>query len=199
MPAGRPVSGMKLIVGLGNPGAEYAETRHNAGWRVAETLASRWGAGGWKEKFDAAVAEAHTGGDKVALARPLTYMNRSGLAVRQLMAFWKVEADAVLVVSDDWNLELGRLRLRGSGSAGGHNGLESVIGELGHDGFARLRVGIGPGPGPEAQVDFVLSRFAKAEEPVIAKAIEEAAAAAECWAKEGLAEAMNRFNQAKEE
>jgi PTH1 family peptidyl-tRNA hydrolase len=190
---------MKLIVGLGNPGTDYADTRHNVGWRVAEVLAARWAAGTWKERFDAAVAEARPGGEKVALARPLTWMNRSGLAVRQLMAFWKLAAEDMLVVLDDLALDLGRLRLRASGSAGGHNGLESVIGELGHDGFARLRVGIGPGPGPEDQVDFVLARFGPEEKPLIARAIEEAAAAAECWATQGLSEAMNRFNRPREE
>jgi PTH1 family peptidyl-tRNA hydrolase len=187
---------MKLIVGLGNPGARYAETRHNVGWRVAEELARRAEAGPWKEKFEARVTEARRGGEKVVVAQPLTYMNRSGIAVRQLMDFWKVGSEDLLVVMDDLALELGRIRLRSEGSDGGHNGLESVIAHLGSEAFARLRVGIGPGPAAEEQADFVLAPFAEAEQPVIAEAITRAADAAECWATEGLEAAMNRFNPA---
>jgi len=199
MPGRRPTCRMKLIVGLGNPGVEYADTRHNVGWRVAEALALRWGAAGWKQKCDAAVAEVRPTGVRAALVRPTTWMNRSGLAVRQLATFWKVEVEDLLVVSDDLALPLGRLRLRAGGSSGGHNGLESVIGEVGSEAFARLRVGIGPGPSGEGQADFVLARFAEVEKPVIAQAIEEAAAAAECWVVRGLSEAMNRFNRPKDE
>lgn len=187
-----------MIVGLGNPGRRYAATRHNAGWRVAEALAARGRLGTWREKCDAAVAEGRWGGEKVVAARPLVYMNESGMAVRELMDFWKTGSEDLLVVMDDLALELGRIRLRGEGSAGGHNGLESVIRHMGHEHFARLRVGIGPGPAAEEQAEFVLSEFAAAERPVIEESIEKAAEAAACWIKEGLAAAMNRFNRVKE-
>lgn len=185
---------MKLIVGLGNPGPEYAATRHNVGWRVAEGLAVRAGGAGWREKFDAAVAEVRLADEKVALARPLTYMNRSGLAVRPMLDFWKVESGDLLIVLDDMYLDAGRLRLRPDGSAGGHNGLASIIQALGHDRFPRLRVGIGPAPRVEHHADFVLSPFTKAEKPLVDEAIIQAADACECWIRYGLSEAMNRFN-----
>jgi len=186
---------MKLIVGLGNPGREYADTRHNVGWRVAEALADRAGLGAWKEKFEALVAEGRLRGAPVAVARPVTFMNASGQAVRRLIDFWKLDAEDLLVVVDDMALEVGRLRLRRGGSAGGHNGLDSVVRHLGHEGFARLRVGIGPAPAREAHTDFVLSPFAGDERPRIADAIARAADAAETWITDGLEAAMNRFNQ----
>lgn len=191
---------MKLIVGLGNPEARYAETRHNIGWRVADELADRVGAGPWKQKFDADVAETFLDRRKVVLARPLTYMNRSGAAVRQLVDFWKVENEDLLVLVDDLNLELGRIRIRGSGSDGGHNGLASVIEHLGHEAFSRLRVGVGPAPAAEQpatagkHAEFVLSPFTKEERPAVARAAD----AVERWITEGLEAAMNRFNPASE-
>ena len=200
---------MKLIVGLGNPGARYAGTRHNAGWRVAEVLASRAGAGPWRIRFDAALVDARSGDQKVVLARPLTFMNESGRAVRALVDFWKVEPGDLLVVSDDLALEVGRIRLRPEGSAGGHNGLASIIAHLGHEQFARLRVGIGPArqggavarpaPPPEEHAAFVLSDFAEGERPVTDEAVRRAADAAECWMTQGLQEAMNRFNRPRED
>ena len=190
---------MKLIVGLGNPGMRYADTRHNAGWRVTELLASRSGAGPWREKLQAAVAVARWSDENVVLARPLVFMNNSGQSVWQLVDFWQVAPGDLLVVSDDLAIDVGRIRLRSEGSAGGHNGLASVIAHLGHDQFARLRVGIGPGPAPERQADFVLSEFTTQERPIVAEAMERAADAAECWITEGLQEAMNRFNRAKED
>ena len=189
---------MKLIVGLGNPEARYAETRHNIGWRIADELADRVGAGPWKQKFDADVAETLLDRRKVVLARPLTYMNRSGAAVRQLVDFWKVENEDLLVLVDDLNLELGRIRIRGSGSDGGHNGLASVIEHLGHEAFSRLRVGVGPAPDAEQHAEFVLSPFTKEERPAVAEAVARAADAVECWITEGLEAAMNRFNPASE-
>ncbi|MBE3070788.1 MAG: aminoacyl-tRNA hydrolase, partial [Planctomycetes bacterium] len=146
---------MRLIVGLGNPGPRYADTRHNMGWCVAEALAARAAAGPWKEKFDAAVSEGPWHGTKVVLARPLTFMNHSGLAVRQMLEFWRLEAADLLVIVDDMAIDLGRIRLRTDGSDGGHNGLASVIAHLGHDRFARLKVGIGPAPPPAEHVEFV--------------------------------------------
>ncbi len=189
---------MKLIVGLGNPGREYADTRHNVGWRVAEALADRAGLNRWRTKFEARLAEGRLGGERIVLARPATYMNESGRAVRPMMDFWKLVPDDLLVVLDDMALTLGRMRLRADGSAGGHKGLASVIEHLGHERFARLRVGIGPAPAREAHTDFVLSPFAKAERPVVARAVDRAADAAETWVTDGLEAAMNRFNQAVE-
>ncbi len=190
---------MKLIVGLGNPGREYADTRHNVGWRVAEVLAARGGAGAWRDKMNAAVAEIACGGQKVMLAKPMLYMNNSGIAVRQMTDFWKVAEEDLLVVEDDLALDAGRIRLRAQGSAGGHNGLQSIIDHLGHDRLARLRVGIGPAPSVEEHTDFVLSTFRPHERPIIAEAVERAADAAECWITKGLAEAMNRFNRVSDE
>ena len=126
-------------------------------------------------------------------------MNNSGIAVRQMMDFWKVAEADLLVVEDDLALDAGRIRLRAQGSAGGHNGLESIIDHLGHDRFARLRVGIGPAPAVEQHADFVLSPFRPHERPLVDEAIERAADAAECWITKGLAEAMNRFNRVPDE
>ena len=186
---------MKLIVGLGNPGPQYAATRHNVGWRVAEELARRAGAQTWKEKFEAAVTDTRRHDQKIVLARPLTFMNESGRSVRQLMDFWKVEAEDLLVVLDDMAIEVARVRLRPEGTDGGHKGLRSVIAHVGHERFARLRVGIGPPPLPEEHVDFVLSPFTSRERPIIEEAIALAADAAECWIIDGPEEAMNRFNR----
>ena len=189
---------MKLIVGLGNPGREYADTRHNVGWRVAEVLANRAGVSAWREKFEAHLAEGRLAGEKVTLARPVTYMNASGRSVRAMLDFWKLDADDLLVVVDDMALEVGRIRLRPSGSAGGHNGVESIVRHVGHERFARLRVGIGAPPSAEEGADYVLSRFASAERPVIDEAVARAADAAETWIRRGPEAAMNRFNQAVE-
>lgn len=186
---------MKLIVGLGNPGAKYANTRHNVGWRIAEELARRVGAVAWREKFNGRVAEARVAGERLGVLEPLGFMNCSGVSVRQAMDFWKVEPADLLVVLDDMNLEVGRLRLRPNGSDGGHNGLASVIEHLGHDAFARLRAGTGPAPPIEQHVDFVLSPFAAEERSAVDRMVAQAADAAECWLREGLEEAMNRFNR----
>jgi PTH1 family peptidyl-tRNA hydrolase len=185
---------MKLIVGLGNPGPQYAYTRHNVGWWVAAELAAAIGATGWREKFDAAVTEGPCGGQKIAIARPLTFMNHSGLAVRQAMDFWKLELADLLVVLDDMALTAGRIRMRTDGSAGGHNGLASVIAHVGSEQFSRLRVGIGPAPPVDQHVDFVLSPFAKSERPAIDEAVSRASDAARCWVTNGPEAAMNRFN-----
>jgi len=189
---------MKLIVGLGNPGREYVGTRHNVGWRVAEALAGRAGLQTWREKFEARLAEGRLAGRKVVLARPLTYMNASGQAVRPMMEFWKLDPDDLLVVLDDVALDLGRIRLRAAGSAGGHHGLESIIRHLGHERFARLRVGIGAPPSAKEGADYVLSRFACHEQPKIDDAVHRAADAAETWIRRGTEAAMSRFNQAVE-
>ncbi len=186
---------MKLIVGLGNPGPEYAETRHNAGWRVAARLAERAGVGRWREKFSAFCAETRVEEEKVVLMRPVTYMNRSGRSVRSALDFWKMEIENLLVIVDDMHLDLGRLRIRPDGSAGGHNGLASVAEAVGREDYPRLRLGIGPAPAPEEHVSFVLGPFRPEERGEADAMIERAADAAQCWIRDGLEEAMNRYNQ----
>lgn len=186
---------MKLIVGLGNPGRTYAGTRHNVGFDVAETLSRRSG-GDWEAAprgIDALIARARARG--VLLARPLTFMNLSGPPVAGLLQFFKIELPDLLVVLDDVNLELGRIRVRAGGSAGGHNGLKSLIAALGADEFARLRIGVGRGDARRDLADHVLARFEPDERPIVAEAVGRAADASEMFVAEGIAAAMNRFNR----
>ena len=185
---------MKLVAGLGNPGAKYAGTRHNIGFLAVEQVARVNGADAWKEKFDGLAADCWIAGERVALLKPMTFMNRSGAAVRKAFDFHKLEAADVLVVCDDFALPLGRLRLRGSGSAGGQNGLKDVIAQLGTDVVPRLRVGIGEPPPRIDPADFVLSGFRPAEQAEADDAVIAAGLAIEAWASGGLAAAMNRFN-----
>jgi len=187
---------LKLIVGLGNPGREYEHTRHNVGFQVVEELAQRYHVtlkrrASWKARV-AKIAEIDEG---VLLAEPTTFMNLSGWAVREIAAFHKLLPSDVLVVVDDADLPLGRLRLRTSGSAGGHNGLKSVIQELGTVEFPRLRVGVGRQAGELK--NHVLGRFSVDERTQIDAAVKRAADAAELFAKENILAAMNRFNAAQ--
>ncbi len=184
---------MKLVVGLGNPGGQYAGTRHNIGWMVLDRLADRAGWGGRGRDRDAAtsVRGRHAGLDLV-LAKPLTYMNDSGLAVRKLLARERAPLTDLLVVADDFALPFGRLRFREGGGAGGHNGLRSIIEELGTEKFSRLRVGIGE-PTRDA-VDHVLSRFGPEEQLRLDELLDASADAVEAWAREGTNKAANRFN-----
>ncbi|HSG85257.1 MAG TPA: aminoacyl-tRNA hydrolase [Candidatus Limnocylindrales bacterium] len=184
---------MKLVVGLGNPGGQYAGTRHNIGWMVLDRLADRAGWTGRGRDRDAAssVRGRHAGLDLV-LAKPLTYMNDSGLAVRKLLARERAPLADLLVVADDFALPFGRLRFREGGGAGGHNGLRSIIEELGTEKFSRLRVGIGE-PTRDA-VDHVLSRFGPEEQLRLDELLDASADAVEAWAREGTNKAANRFN-----
>lgn len=187
-----------MVVGLGNPGREYAGTRHNVGFAVLDRLAGRYDCSfrnRWK--FSAGVAEFTLNGEKVVLVKPQTYMNRSGAAVAALLRWRKITPAELLVVVDDADLPLGQIRLRASGGSGGHNGLRSIIESLGGgDEFARLRVGIGRhGPVGEDITDHVLGEFSPQERGAAAQAIEQAAEAAECCVKEGLTPAMNQFNR----
>ena len=196
------MSPAKLVVGLGNPGGRYADTRHNLGWRVVDELARAWRfedeearCGGLLLASDAVPREqAQCPGISVQLFKPLTYMNDSGCAVAGLIRETSVALQDVLVVLDDLNLPLGTLRMRAGGSAGGHRGLESVTLHLGTEQFPRLRLGIGPLPAAGPGRDFVLSPFGPEELPLVERLIEQAARAAECWVKEGLEAAMSRFN-----
>jgi len=184
---------VKIVVGLGNPGRQYEETRHNVGWMVLDRIADRAGwSGKAKARDAAAVARGRHGDLDLVLVKPTTYMNLSGLAVRKVLARERAPLDDMLVVVDDFALPLGRLRLREEGSAGGHNGLRSIIAEMGTQRFARLRVGIGE-PSRQA-VDHVLSRFAADERARVEVVLDAAADAVEEWAREGAARAANRWN-----
>ncbi len=182
---------MKLIVGLGNPGAEYVGTRHNLGFEVVDELARRWKMRlkTWKVVADVAVASDRG----VALAKPKTFMNLSGQAVNVIAAYYRIEPADVLVIVDEINLPLARLRARRAGSAGGHNGLRSIIEAIG-SGFPRLRIGVGRGDGRLDLVDHVLSRFGHEERDDVARAIGRAADAAEVFVTEGIEQTMNGFN-----
>ena len=185
---------MKLIVGLGNVGRKYDQTRHNVGFDVLHRLAERFGDGAAKEKFDGQVMEAQIAGERVLLLWPHTYMNRSGESVGPAVEFYKLELTDLLVVCDDFNLPLGKLRFRRDGSAGGQNGLADVIRRLGTEEFARLRLGIGPVPEDWDPVDFVLGKFTAAERDTIDEIMAQAVDGAECWVTEGIEASMNRFN-----
>ncbi len=184
---------MKLVVGLGNPGNQYAETRHNIGWMVLDRLADRHGRAGRGRQRDASsTIELRTKGLELVLAKPQTFMNDSGIAVRKLLARERVPLIDMLVVADDFALPFGKLRFREAGSHGGHNGLRSIIDELGTEKYSRLRVGIGePGRGA---VDHVLSKFAADERTRLPILLDAAADAVEAWAREGTSKAANRFN-----
>ena len=184
---------MKLVVGLGNPGGQYLETRHNIGWMVLDRLADRAGRSGRGRQRDASESvQIRYQGLDLVLAKPLTFMNDSGIAVRKLLARERVPLNEMLVVADDFALPFGKLRFRESGSHGGHNGLRSIIEELGTEKYSRLRVGIGePGRGA---VDHVLSRFAFDEQQRLPILLDAAADAVEAWAREGTSKAANRFN-----
>ncbi len=187
---------MKLIVGLGNPGRKYEGTRHNVGFEIARVLAASLGKPAVKRRFDGEVAEAVYQGQKLMLLCPETYMNASGTSVRKAVDFYKLEvaADDLLVVCDDLNLSLGRLRFRANGSAGGQKGLADIIAKLGTDQFSRLRFGIDrPGPQDEV-VDYVLGRFPAQHQSAVNAAIELAAGAALHWVVSGIAHCMNQFN-----
>ena len=184
-----------LVVGLGNPGSKYDNTRHNAGFRALEGWCARSGQRIDRMKFKALVGEAALGGSRVLLMKPQTFMNLSGEAVGEAARFYKLPPERVLVISDDVSLPLGKLRIRKGGSAGGHNGLKSIIQHLGTDQFPRIKVGVGQKPHPDYDMaDWVLSKFAGEDLKTITEAIRKAADAVECLIQEGPDKAMNRFN-----
>ncbi len=191
--AGEQIS-MKVIVGLGNPGKEYAGTRHNIGFRVIDVLASVLDIDVRKRKFGARFGEAEFEGKKLILLKPWTYMNRSGQAVATAVGFYKVPLKKLLVITDDMALEPGVIRMRPRGSAGGHNGLKSVIAALGSEDFCRLRCGIGSA-GTNDAYDYVLSNVPSEQRAVIDAAVEKARDAAFCWIRNGVDEAMNEYNR----
>src|SRR5688572_18538188 len=185
---------MRMVVGLGNPGDRYRRTRHNIGFMVLDALASRVSARRAPDGSDASVAEAELGGEPVLLVKPLTFMNRSGLAVERLLAENAVAPADMVVVVDDVALELGTLRVREQGSHGGHNGLRSLIDVLGTDEFARVRVGIRKGDLPDDLAEYVLSDFPAEDVLVVQEIVGWAADAVTSLLREGAEEAMNRYN-----
>ena len=187
---------MKVLVGLGNPGEQYAETPHNLGFKAIDALAAELGVE-WKteKKFKALVAKALWKGETLWLVKPQTYMNLSGECVAPFLKYYGATARDLLVLSDDCDLPAGRLRIRGSGSAGGHNGLKNIIAHLGTEAFARIRLGAGRSPDERrGLIDFVLHRFSVAEAAVANETAQLAAKAVFCWIDQGLQEAQNRFN-----
>lgn len=214
---------MKVVVGLGNPGREYARTRHNLGWLALDALAARIGSGAFRREKSVEAAEAFCGGEKVYLLKPQTYMNLSGQALASWLGAFREIREALrekpdeakpaagiskadgeddrecawpglLVLADDVNLELGRMRFRPTGSAGGHNGLADIEKALGGRGYPRLRLGIGAPPPPMDRVDYVLGRFGKEESPLVEAVSSKAGEAVEDWLRRGMAEARAKYN-----
>lgn len=184
---------MKLIVGLGNPGAQYAATRHNVGWLVVDALAARHAAA-WRQDREAEMCELRLGGEKALLVRPQTFMNTSGAAVAPLLRFYKLGLDDLLVVQDDLDSPFGLLKFRRGGRHGGQNGVRDLIARLGSEAFARLKLGISRPPPGWDPADWVLSKWRDEERPVLDQLITLGARAAEVWAGAGLAEAQLQFN-----
>ena len=187
-----------LIVGLGNPGKEYERTRHNAGFRAIDILASKLGCKIDKAKFQGMYAQVNYDGKKLFLLKPLTYMNLSGRSVVQLSAYFNIPPQRIIVLFDDISLDPGRLRIRADGSAGGHNGIKSIIAELGSQQFPRVKIGVGAKPHPDFDLaDWVLSAFTAQEEKALDTSLKNAAAAALAIIDHGVPEAANRFNGSK--
>ena len=187
---------MKLIVGLGNPGRRYAETRHNVGFVVAAKLLPKVGANTAREKFNGELAEGTVDGEKVAILCPMTFMNASGDSVRRAVDFYKIDpaGDDLLVICDDLNLPCGKLRIRRSGSAGGQKGLADIIRALATDQVPRLRIGIDRPPECMEVVDYVLGKFEPENREMMEEVFEQAAVASLEWFRKGTAQAMNRYN-----
>ena len=186
-----------LIVGLGNPGPEYAKTRHNCGFRALDILAQKLGCKVDKGKFEGLYGQTTYEGHKLYLLKPLTYMNLSGRSVLQLSAYFNIPPQRIVVIFDDISLDIGRLRIRSNGSAGGHNGIKSIISQLGSQDFPRVKVGVGAKPNPDFDLaDWVLSAFSASEEKSLQAALDRAADAALCIVSQGTMEAANRFNAA---
>ena len=184
-----------LIVGLGNPGKDYARTRHNCGFRAIDLLAQSLGCKIDKGKFQGLYGQTTYKGKKLFLLKPQTYMNLSGRSVLQLSSYYSIPPQRIIVLFDDISLDPGRLRIRADGSAGGHNGIKSIIQELGSQEFPRVKIGVGAKPHPEQDLaDWVLSTFSATEEKALSAALPHAAEAALCILEKGIAEAANRYN-----
>ena len=187
-----------LIVGLGNPGKEYEKTRHNAGYRALDILAEKLHCKVDKSKFQGLYGQVTYQGQKLLLLKPLTYMNLSGRSILQLSAYFHIPPQRIIVLFDDISLEPGRLRIRADGSAGGHNGIKSIIAEIGSQDFPRVKIGVGAKAHPEQNLaDWVLGAFSANEEKSLSSALERAADAALCIIDHGVSEAANRYNGSK--
>ncbi len=188
---------MKIIAGLGNPGSEYEKTKHNVGFMFVDALAEKLGVTDWKDKFDAKIGETRIGVEKVLLVKPQTYMNESGQAIGPLMNFYKLDAEDLIVVHDDMDIPAGTIRIRKKGSAGGHNGIKSVLAHVGDEHFARVRIGIGrPLPGWTV-VNHVLAPFVPEDVTKIEEAIQYLLPAVECIVTDDVDKAMNQYNPKK--
>lgn len=185
---------MKVVVGLGNPGLKYVGTRHNVGYDVLARLAHEYGAESVRARFEAEITQITVGSERLLLVAPQTFMNLSGRCVRQVVDFYKLATEDLLLVCDDLNLDVGRLRLRASGSAGGQKGLQNTIDHLGTQQFARLRIGIGRPPGRMDAAAYVLQKARPEEREALELAVARAADAVVLWAKQGIETAMNAVN-----
>ena len=188
---------MKIIAGLGNPGAEYAQTKHNVGFMLVGALAERLNAPAWKEDFFSAITEVRIGGEKVFLVKPLTYMNNSGEALGPMLSYYKVDVDDLVVVHDDMDIPAGTVRIRKKGGSGGHNGIKSILTHVGSEGFARVRIGIGRPPAGWTVINHVLAPFSSEDAPKIRAAIDYLLPAVECIVTDGVDLAMNKYNPHK--
>jgi len=186
---------IRMVVGLGNPGSEYAGTRHNIGFQVTDALARTLGIARWQTKFGAKFADTQVDGTKLILLKPWQYMNRSGQVVATAGGFYQLAPEQIWVIVDDLALEPGRIRVRGKGSAGGHNGLKDIIAKLGTNTFARCRVGVGPASGRDT-VGYVLGRPSAEDARLLEQAIDRAHDATFCWLRRGIEQVMNDYNNA---
>lgn len=185
---------MYVIVGLGNPDKKYDMTRHNMGFRIIDALADRYNISLTEQKHKGLIGKGVIGGEKVILVKPLTYMNLSGECVRPVCDYYKVDPEDCIIAFDDISLDPGKMRIRKKGSAGGHNGIKSIIAHLGTDAFPRLKFGVGDKPKHMDLADYVLGRFSKEEEIIVSEGIKKACEAIECMVTEGYDAAMNKYN-----
>jgi PTH1 family peptidyl-tRNA hydrolase len=189
---------MRIIIGLGNPTEKYQATRHNIGWDAITRIADDYNIALNQNKHKAICGTGYIEGEKVILAQPVTYMNLSGESVRQLVDYYKVSAQDIIVIYDDISLDVGRLRIRKKGSAGGHNGIKSIISHLGTDEFPRIKIGVGEKPKDWDLADYVLSRFKEDEEKIIREALKDSSDACRMIISDGMDAAMNKYNKKKE-
>lgn len=185
---------MKIIIGLGNPGREYAGTRHNIGFDAVTAISDKYNIRLDTKKFKGLMGQGCIEGEKVILVQPQTFMNLSGECVREVADFYKLKPEDIIVICDDISFDVGRMRVRPKGSAGGHNGLKNIILHLGTEEFARIRIGVGEKPDGWDLADHVLARFPKETEPQIREILKKAVEAVECWISDGIDKTMNRFN-----
>ena len=187
---------MKIVAGLGNPGSEYEKTKHNVGFMFIDAMAEKLGVSEWRDKFEAKIAETRIGSEKVLLVKPMTYMNLSGEAVRAMVDYYKIDPETeLLVIFDDISLAPGNIRIRKKGSAGGHNGIKSIITHLGTQNFQRIKVGVGEKPKNWDLADYVLGAFSKDDRKLVDEALERSAKAAALIVQGEIDEAMNLYNK----